>query len=181
MAKAWEDIWRIFSDNNDYDKLQNVTFLIEAGGLNYFMKCKKKFPHNLGLQRCLFGTIGFVANQPKLRPKLMSEKLIDSILETIETEQKTDDVSYASYRAMFILAKLIFNGQDEWLLSRPSYNQVCKIMDDSLQKWDINVKFHLNFDNFSQQWGPLVMLKSSNSRHFALWILACATRRTNSK
>ena len=118
LTNAWIVIWAVISDSCaglTEVQLGRNKFFLEEGGIDYFVKCKKKFPHNLGLQRGLSkemnpsGAIGFIANH--LRPNLMSEKFMDSLLETIQTEQKTHDVSYKSYRAMEILNIFVSDGK----------------------------------------------------------------------
>ena len=104
----------------------------------------------------------------------MSNKFVEEILKITETK----DATILSHYSMEILANLVSDGRDAWLIPNPSYDVVCSKLENTLDQWDVNIEFNLSYNGFEGNFFPL--LDSSQCQRFALWTLASATRQTNS-
>ena len=79
-----------------------------------FLKCQKKFPDNTGLEKKTVGPLSQVSTVKDLRPRLMTEKFIVSILKVADGMDRTN------FGALEIIANMLRDGKDGWLLTKPS-------------------------------------------------------------
>ena len=162
LLNAW---LKIYYDDNE--------LLTNGGVIDLFLKCRKKFQNNTGLLDQMIVVLSNIVNIPDLRPKFFSSEFVEAILKITETE----DATYSSRLAMEILVNFISDGKDAWKISNPSYDVVSSKLETTLNKWDVNIDFFLAKNTFEDCFR---LLGLSKCQKFALWILASATRQTNS-
>ena len=163
---------------SDDDRLLSNGKLVLAGdGLELFLKCASNFPENTGLNHVMVGTFSIAASVKDLRPKLgMSQKFIHTILDLADRTACSD----ISHTSLEILVNIVKDGQESWSIPDPKFDETCQKMERILKKWDISedVKFTGYYGSFEP---ILPLLEFPQCQHFALWTLACCTRRINSK
>ena len=163
---------------SDDDRLLSNGKLVLAGdGVELFLKCASNFPENTGLNRAMVGTFARVVMVKELiSDLLMSGKFIQTILDLADSSACSDD----SYASLGILVQMVKDGKESWSITNPSYTATCQKMDEILKKWEISedVKFTGGYESFEP---ILPLLEFPQCQHFALWTLACCTRRIKSK
>lgn len=175
LTNAWRNLWRILGD--DETLLSNGKLFLAGDGVELFLKCASSFPENTGLNHVMVGTISLVVVEKELRIMLgMSQKFIHTILGLADSTD-CSDISFASVE---ILVNLVKDGQESWSIPNPTFDETCQKMDRILKKWEISedVKFTNGYFSFE----PIFpLLQFPQCQHFALWTLACCTRRIKSK
>ena len=89
---------------------------------------------------------------------------------------------------MDILVSLVSDGPNAWMPNEikkePNYEDVLQQVDKILHQWDYNVDLEVMFPDFKSTF-ELLKLNSEPQCHvchyYALWTLAFATRKMNSK
>ena len=89
---------------------------------------------------------------------------------------------------MDILVSLVSDGPNAWMPDEikkdPNYEEVLRQVDEILHQWDFNIDLEVMFPDFKSTF-ELLKLNSEPQchvcRHYALWTLAFATRKMNSK
>ena len=100
----------------------------------------------------------------------------------------TYNFSDQAFVAMDILMYLVSDGPDAWMPNEikkePNYEDVLRQVDEILHQWDYNIDLEVMFTDFKPTFESL-KLKSEPQchvcQHYALWTLAFATRKMNSK
>ena len=113
-------------EEGDYD----TNLLINGRVIDLFLKCRGKFPNNSGLSHKMVLAFCNLTFDSDIRPRLMSNKFVEEILKITETK----DATFLSHSSMEILANLVSDGRDAWLIPNPSYDVVCSKLETTLDQ-----------------------------------------------
>ena len=150
---------------------------LSGGGLNLFLKCMKKFPHNTTLVETMLGCLSEVVLDLNLRPKMMTRDFASQIIALCDTPDFTD----ISSNAMETLCHLLNDGPTSWKKTKTSYSDTLTTISSIYGRWKPDDAItRLGTTDFDALFKFLESDILEMQLH-GLWSVALFTRQRNSK
>lgn len=168
MEVAWSLMW-----NATDETAPNCQKFIEHGGLRIFTQCLTVFPESEELLRNMMGLLGNVAEVFELRRLLMKEQLMDIFTQLLDSRLDGIEVSY---NACGVLANLLSDGQEAWLLEERHRTSVVQKMQKAIKLWPVHSERNINYRSFKPILRLLQCQHTPVVQYWATWALCNLTK-----
>lgn len=182
LEECWSTLWNIT------DELPvNCDRFIEHGGLDFYyqtyLHCSTVL-ETIGddggtrittIIRNMLGLMGNIAEVKHIRPRLITQDLIQSYLMLLNYDGEAEnpsDIVEIRYSAAGILSHICSDGEAGWNISVPSFTKAAEGIEAAVSTWNLDSERTINYKSFH----PILRLVEVECvyqcKHWALWALA---------